>query len=379
MLTPLLVIAALVVGLALGALLRRFSREPKVVEPVVRDPEPRQDPVMDVLNTLPDAIFVFDRSGKSLSRNTVAERLRSSGVGLLIEEVVERQVARAGDTPVEERHHFRAPSDRTVQVSSMRCADGRVVALVKDLSDQVRLEAMRSDFITNISHELKTPVGAIAVLAEAISEEADDATLRRVVQRMASEAERASQTLDNLLELSALEFAGIADPEDVDVGALVGAVVARFHDVTQPRSISVEVAAMPELVVRGSWIQLESALWNLVDNAVKYSADESVITISAEPNFGSVWLRIADNGCGIPQRELDRVFERFYRVDKSRGRGTGGTGLGLAIVRHVASNHGGTVKVESVEGDGSTFILELPLAPRTKSGEASGMAGASDV
>ena len=193
MLTPLLVIAALVVGLALGALLRRFSREPKVVEPVVRDPEPRQDPVMDVLNTLPDAIFVFDRSGKSPSRNTVAERLRSSGVGLLIEEVVERQVARAGDTPVEERHHFRAPSDRTVQVSSMRCADGRVVALVKDLSDQVRLEAMRSDFITNISHELKTPVGAIAVLAEAISEEADDATLRRVVQRMASEAERASQ------------------------------------------------------------------------------------------------------------------------------------------------------------------------------------------
>ena len=222
-------------------------------------------------------------------------------------------------------------------------------------------------------------VGAIAVLAEAISEEADDATLRRVVQRMASEAERASQTLDNLLELSALEFAGIADPEDVDVGALVGAVVARFHDVTQPRSISVEVAAMPELVVRGSWIQLESALWNLVDNAVKYSADESVITISAEPNSGSVWLRIADNGCGIPQRELDRVFERFYRVDKSRGRGTGGTGLGLAIVRHVASNHGGTVKVESVEGDGSTFILELPLAPRTKSSEASGTPGASNV
>lgn len=379
MLTPVLVTAALVVGLALGALLRRFSREPKVVEPVVRDPEPRQDPVMDVLNMLPDAIFVFDRSGKPLSRNTVAERLRSSGVGLLIEEVVERQVARAGDSPVEERHHFRAPSDRTVQVSSMRCADGRVVALVKDLSDQVRLEAMRSDFITNISHELKTPVGAIAVLAEAISEEADDATLRRVVQRMASEAERASQTLDNLLELSALEFAGIADPEDVDVGALVGAVVARFHDVTRPRSISVEVAAMPELVVRGSWIQLESALWNLIDNAVKYSADESVITISAEPNSGSVWLRIADNGCGIPQRELDRVFERFYRVDKSRGRGTGGTGLGLAIVRHVASNHGGTVKVESVEGDGSTFILELPLAPRTKSSEASGTPGASNV
>ena len=133
------------------------------------------------------------------------------------------------------------------------------------------------------------------------------------------------------------------------------------------------------MVARREWIQLESALWNLVDNAVKYSADESVITISAEPNFGSVWLRIADNGCGIPQRELDRVVERFYRVDKSRGRGTGGTGLGLAIVRHVASNHGGTVKVESVEGDGSTFILELPLAPRTKSGEASGMAGASDV
>jgi two-component system sensor histidine kinase SenX3 len=242
--------------------------------------------------------------------------------------------------------------------------DGSAVATLQDVSERVRIDAMRTDFVANISHELKTPVGAIAVLAEAIAEEEDAEIVERVTERMIDEAHRAVRTIDDLLVLSSIESAR-RDDEIVSLSSVVEAAVARGHIADGGRDIRVVVDETPEpVMLLADRRQLVSCVGNLVENAVKYSDAAGVVTITTVIEHGEVRVAVSDNGVGIPARDLDRIFERFYRVDKARSRQTGGTGLGLSIVRHIATNHGGRVEVQSEEGSGSTFTLYLPTALR---------------
>jgi two-component system sensor histidine kinase SenX3 len=220
---------------------------------------------------------------------------------------------------------------------------------------------MRTDFVANVSHELRTPVGAVAVLAETLLAGADDVDLvTSVAARTVEESHRAVRTLDDLLELSSIEAAGPAT-DVVDLADVLHAAVARGRVADPDDRVDIELfPPVRALRVRGDEKQLSSALGNLVENAVKYSPNGGAVQLRAYTDERNVELTVADQGIGIPQRDLDRIFERFYRVDKGRGRGTGGTGLGLAIVRHVAGNHGGEVQVSSREGQGSTFVLRLP-------------------
>jgi len=182
---------------------------------------------------------------------------------------------------------------------------------------------------------------------------------------MVAEAERAARTIDDLLELSEIELSSPTDRFPLEPVDVLRAAADRLSQAAEQRSITIDIdAAVPDLVVVGDPRQLSSALGNLVDNAVKYSDDGARVRLRARTNDDWVELVVADDGVGIPERDLERIFERFYRVDKARSRGTGGTGLGLAIVRHVANNHGGDVLVHSTEGEGSTFVLRLPGAPR---------------
>ena len=219
---------------------------------------------------------------------------------------------------------------------------------------------MRTDFVANISHELKTPVGAIAVLAEMLADETDQTVINTLSSRVVEESHRAARTIDDLLKLSRIELSHRLDDE-VDLTAVVGEAVARGRMAADGHQVQVEtVDAADRLWIRADRAQLISAIGNLVENAVKYSDDGSLVQVRIRRNERWVEVMVVDQGVGIPAADLDRVFERFYRVDKARARQTGGTGLGLAIVRHVANNHGGAVSVQSQEGEGSTFTFRLP-------------------
>jgi two-component system sensor histidine kinase SenX3 len=206
-------------------------------------------------------------------------------------------------------------------------------------------------------------VGALGLLAETLLAEDDPAVARRLAERMLAEAFRVGRTIDDLLELSRIEADEAAAREDLPVRRLIGEAVDRVRGAAEQRDIRIEVDEPPaRLEVRGDRRQLVSATYNLLENAVKYSEAGSSIQVRARTDGRWVDLAVQDHGMGIPRRDLERVFERFYRVDRARSRETGGTGLGLAIVRHVANNHAGEVRVDSREGEGSTFTLRLPVS-----------------
>jgi two-component system sensor histidine kinase SenX3 len=236
--------------------------------------------------------------------------------------------------------------------------------VIDDITERRRLETVRRDFVANISHELKTPVGALALLAETLLAEDEPLVTQRLAKRMSTEAFRVGRTIDDLLELSRIEADETRHDEAVPLETLLTDAVERVRPGADQRGITVAVdEGQGDLVVAGDRRQVLSAVYNLLDNAVKYSDAGSTIHLRARRADGCVEIEVEDHGIGIPPGDLERVFERFYRVDRGRSRETGGTGLGLAIVRHVASNHGGEVRVESVEGEGSTFTLRLLPAP----------------
>ena len=234
----------------------------------------------------------------------------------------------------------------------------------QDVTETRRIEAVRRDFVANVSHELKTPVGALALLAEAIEQAADDPeAVQRFAGRIAREADRLARLVHELIDLSRLQ-GGEPLPELVPVE--VDDVHRRGggphpHRRRGPRSSTSPSAAQQGLVVRGVESQLATAVTNLLANAVAYSPGETRIAVAARARSGFAEIAVTDSGIGIPRKDRQRVFERFYRVDQARASSTGGTGLGLAIVKHVASNHGGSVTVWSEEGLGSTFTLRIPL------------------
>jgi two-component system sensor histidine kinase SenX3 len=273
--------------------------------------------------------------------------------------------------PTSELVELQGPPKLWLEISAEPVPSGGAVVAIRDVSERVRTDAMRTDFITNISHELKTPVGAVAVLAEALIDESDPAVVQRLSDHLVDEAHRAVRTIDDLLKLSEIESRRPGD-EIVDLNAVVQAAIARGRAVDGGRGVEITLLDMPAgLLVRGDELQLVSAIGNLVENAVKYSHAGDAVQVRVRVDDAAVEVMVADQGVGIPARDLDRVFERFYRVDKARSRETGGTGLGLSIVRHVATNHGGEVLVSSQEGEGSTFVLRLPASLVVTPGQAS--------
>ncbi|MGN6782221.1 MAG: sensor histidine kinase [Marmoricola sp.] len=239
-----------------------------------------------------------------------------------------------------------------------------VLVLAEDRTRERRVEAIRKDFIANVSHELKTPVGAMMLLAEGVLDAADDQdAVRRFADRMRTEAERLAALISNIIELSRVQDDDPAfDAAPVDVRSIVDSAVEQNAVEASAHAISLVTDVPAGLAVRGSAGQLVLAVGNLVANAVAYSPPGARVLVTASTQDDHVEVSVVDNGTGIPAEEVDRIFERFYRLDPARQRSTGGTGLGLSIVKHVAASHGGDVRVRSVPGDGSTFTLLLPAA-----------------
>ena len=237
-----------------------------------------------------------------------------------------------------------------------------VLVLAEDRTHERRVETIRRDFVANVSHELKTPVGAMALLAEATEDAAEDPeAVRRFAGRLKTEATRLTRLVLQIIELSRLQDNQLVEPAvPVPVDAVVARAVETNEVEAKAKDIELQWQGRHDLTLLGNQDQVVLALSNLVANAIAYSEPGSRVTLAAQPVADMVELSVSDQGIGIPTSELERIFERFYRIDPSRHRSTGGTGVGLSIVKHVAATHGGEVSVWSREGQGSTFTLRLP-------------------
>ncbi|MGN0062632.1 MAG: sensor histidine kinase [Nocardioides sp.] len=341
---------------------RERSRIPEVEPPSV-DPG-----VAGVLSVLRSSAVVLDDQDRVLNASAPAYAFGLIRDGeLALDDLLElvRQVRRDGQIRESELHlggHDHA-SRRTLTARVAPLGARQVLALVEDRTREKRVEAVRRDFVANVSHELKTPVGAIRLLAEAVEDAADDPeAVQRFAGRMLTESDRLSTMVQQIIELSRLQSSEpLEQPVPVSLDVVVSEAMDKIATKADAKQITLVRRGDHDLVVTGSADQVSAAVSNLVANAVAYSSDDSRVVISTTSHDGVAEISVVDQGIGIPEAEIDRIFERFYRVDPARHRSTGGTGLGLSIVKHVAATHGGEVSVWSVEGEGSTFTLTLPL------------------
>jgi two-component system, OmpR family, sensor histidine kinase SenX3 len=322
------------------------------------------------LDTLPQGVIVCDEDGEVAFRNARALALMSNrhGDALAAQAVTELLENAWQDGSAERTLDLYGPPRQTLTVRTRLIDDGRrplgVIAIIEDVSERRRLEEIRRDFVANVSHELKTPMGALGLLAETLTVEPDPEVAQRLASRIHAEAFRVSRIIDDLLDLSRIESEEDPPREPIYVNLVMAEAVERVRSAADHRRVTIELYEPdPPVHVIGDRRQLVSAIHSLLENAVTFSYEDAVVRLSGAQMNGEVKLTVSDNGVGIPTRDLERIFERFYRVDHGRSRETGGTGLGLSIVRHVASNHQGRVEVDSREGEGSTFTLILPSPP----------------
>ena len=317
----------------------------------------------DVLDALTIGVVVASSDGDIVYRNARATGLtRAIHAEVLVDEAVDTYVrAAVGGQGGRKVLDLFGPPRQVISVTALPLLNGGAVAMVEDTTERALVDAVRTDFVANISHELKTPIGAMSVLAETLTQTEDAEVVARLSGKISDESMRVGRLIDDLLELSRLEYGGQVLSGTMSVADVVSEAVDRTQTLADGRGISlVSVESAPETMVIGDRRQLVSALQNLLENAIKYSDSGSSVEVSVRRADGDVLIDVRDRGVGIPAKELDRIFERFYRVDRARSRETGGTGLGLSIARHIAHNHGGDILVHSIEGAGSTFTLKLP-------------------
>ena len=336
---------------------------------IAGDLHPYNKLLIQALDSIPQGITICSTEGKVLIRNKVASsifegRHQDALAARAFDELL--TLAKAG-TMTERSLEIYGPPKRSYIIRTDALVSSGVtigvIAILEDISDKRHLDEVRRDFVSNVSHELKTPIGAMGLLAETLSSENDLEIAKRLSVRIQNEAFRLGRIIDDLLDLSRIESDDIPAPEPVEIEKMVTEVVNRIGSSAEVRHVTIEQSQTDSpCYVIGDRRELMSAVYNLLDNAVKYSESGSKVLVELKSDGQIVDIAVKDQGIGIPSRDLERIFERFYRVDQARSRATGGTGLGLSIVRHVANNHNGNIFVESREGSGSVFTLRLPLA-----------------
>ncbi|BDZ42620.1 two-component sensor histidine kinase [Paraoerskovia sediminicola] len=371
------VLAAGIVGVVVGvvaAIAFRFSERVQKAQP--EEPSSELDEgLIRVLAVLRSAAVVLDGDGEVLRASPPAYALgvvRDDAIAhASIRELVDA-VRRDGVIRDEELDLPRGPAGRGMVVLQVRVAQispDHILVFAEDRTEARRVEMIRRDFVVNVSHELKTPVGALALLAETVQDAADDpVAVRRFSERMQREAKRLSALVHEIIELSRLQVAGaLQEVAVVEVRGVVEEAVDRSRTAAQAKGITIAAGGALDTTVYGDHGLLVTALRNLLDNAVSYSGSGTRVGVGVSvEDDGLVQIAVVDQGIGIAPEARERVFERFYRVDPARSRDTGGTGLGLSIVKHVAADHGGDVTMWSEPGRGSTFTLRIPSAQNAR-------------
>ncbi|ATG55456.1 two-component sensor histidine kinase [Brachybacterium ginsengisoli] len=379
-LSALLVLAGaigLVIGVAATLTLARTDRrrpaDPAPFSPAI------PEAATEVLAILSSAYVVLDAAGDVLRASPLAysygivrasegdyPRLASSELMELATDVGRNGGFR--DERLTLKRSSQGDSDAVIDVRIGALGEHGTLLLADDLTRAVRVEETRRDFVANVSHELKTPVGAITLLAETMEDAAEDPdAVRRFAGRMQSETHRLSHLVQEIIELSRVQgTSALPDAEPVEIDDVVSEAVSLNRNYALGAKIEVALGGADGLQVFGSAPMLTTALSNLISNAIAYSDPRTRVGVSVRRDGGMVEISVKDQGIGISKENLERVFERFYRVDRARSRSTGGSGLGLAIVKHIANDHGGEVTAWSLPGQGSTFTLRLPEMGRTE-------------
>jgi two-component system sensor histidine kinase SenX3 len=361
-------VSGIVVGSAIVVLIMLAARRGQQAAEVVNTAVP--DGVDQVLDALESAGAVLDPSNTVVKASPGALAFglvwNQALVHPVLIEMVDR-VRRTGEPLAEEVQLSRGPMGDAILylwVRVARLGSRYVMLIAEDRTESYRLDDVRKDFVANISHELKTPIGAVSLLAEALASASDEPEqVRRFAKRLTVEADRLARITQELIQLSRLQAAdALTMPTLVDIDAVVSIAIDQNRVAADSHGIQLAVGKKSHAEVYGDEALLVVALHNLIANAIQYSPDSSRIGIGVTESDGIVEIAVTDQGVGIADEERDRVFERFYRSDPARSRNTGGSGLGLAIVKHVAQNHGGDVRVWSQPGNGSTFTIRLPEA-----------------
>lgn len=324
---------------------------------------------MDALDLLPIGIVIVDlKLNRRVRNNAAAAMTGVRYVDILVDQAVdamidEIKIAKSGNRILEAV----AGTTRYFKISGQAMDDQRGIVTVEDITEKSRIDTVQTDFVANLSHELKTPIGAVAALADSLNGETETEVVWRLAERIVTESHRMSRIVDDLLDLSRVEFGGTEEWTDIDLATVLVEVVSTNQHAAKRQGLGLSLTGSAELLVRGDRSQLVSVFSNLVDNAIKYSEIAGVVNVSSTIKGDEIMVSVTDHGIGIAERDQKRIFERFYRVDKARSRATGGTGLGLSIVRHIVLEHGGAIDIRSEEGVGSTFTVRLPrVAVKTK-------------
>ena len=316
----------------------------------------------DALLVAPGEVILFATEGIETLNILKENRINSPELVALI-----RVVRRTHQTHIGKIEIPRGPIGEGLRELTVRAIYiselDNIVVLLSDESEAERVHEVRRDFVANISHELKTPIGALSLLSEAVLSASDEPeSVIKFATRMQLEAKRLTDLVQEIINLSRLQD---SDPllaaNENSVADLINEAIDLVKTTSESKGISVTTTELPDVVVLGDGEQLIMAIHNLLENAINYSPENTKVSVSSTIRDGIVEIIVADQGIGIPEGEQDRIFERFYRVDPARSRETGGTGLGLSIVKHVASKHGGEVKVWSSPNVGSSFALRLPI------------------
>ena len=332
-------------------------------------PEDQLERFMDALDLLPIGIVIVDlKLNRRVRNNAAAAMTGVRYVDILVDQAVdamidEIKIAKSGNRILEAV----AGTTRYFKISGQAMDDQRGIVTVEDITEKSRINTVQTDFVANLSHELKTPIGAVAALADSLNGETETEVVWRLAERIVTESHRMSRIVDDLLDLSRVEFGGTEEWTDIDLATVLVEVVSTNQHAAKRQGLGLSLTGSAELLVRGDRSQLVSVFSNLVDNAIKYSEIGGVVNVSSTIKGDEIMVSVTDYGIGIAERDQKRIFERFYRVDRARSRATGGTGLGLSIVRHIVLEHGGAIDIRSEEGVGSTFTVRLPrVAVKTK-------------
>jgi signal transduction histidine kinase len=316
-----------------------------------------------ILESMDEAVILSDERAVVFANRT-AERIFGAPLGALPAAIALPE----GETTLVRDVTLHHPARRDLRVATTRVGGSRVLVVAQDQTEAKRIEQTRRDFVANASHEMKTPVAGILAIAETLQDaiKDDPAAAERFAATLAREAQRLSTLVQDLLSLARLEQPLDEAEGPVSLSSLLAVLCEEARPRCAKRSLKFADEIQENVNVNGRAEDLRLLARNLLDNAIRYTQPGGTVAVSLRAENGTARIRVADSGIGIPQKDLPRVFERFFRVDQARARDTGGTGLGLAIVRHVAESHGGTVAAESDLGRGSTFTVSLPVsAPGT--------------
>ena len=364
------VVVALVAGMLYGKKSSRAGRTDRSESTESNKVAPRVDLVANVIDEqllgafdlLPIGVVISRNANGDLLRNRIATEMTGvRHVDILVDEAVVALVKETIELGGQNKSmQVAGPPDRFFQLNSQRLNNDGVVVTIEDTTDRVRIDTVRTDFVANLSHELKTPIGGIAALGDTMVDETDPVVMKQLAERIVRESFRMAGIVNDLLDLSRIEFGRSTEWERIEMNGVIKEVIALSQD--NARRHKVELVTSGDFVaeVFGDRSQLISAFSNLVENAVKYSEEDRLVKIIGDVRADDLTVAIVDQGLGIAPKDHERIFERFYRVDRARSRSTGGTGLGLSIVRHVVDNHGGKIELKSNEGEGATFTVVLP-------------------